>query len=49
MRKETLAVLVLVAALLVTSLPAVAQTTNGRIRGEIVDREGNPLAGVTVT
>ena len=49
MRKETLAVLVLVAALLATSLPAVAQTTTGRIRGEIVDPEGNPLAGVTVT
>jgi len=36
-------------ALLLASLPASAQTTSGRMLGQVVDPNGEPLPGVTVT
>jgi len=49
MKRRALSTLLPAALLLFTSLPVVAQTTTGRIRGTVSDEQGNAIAGVTVT
>lgn len=48
MTTKRMSLLLLAGILLVTSLPALAQTT-GNIRGQVRDPDGAPLPGVTIT
>jgi outer membrane receptor protein involved in Fe transport len=49
MRRGTIALLVAAGLTLLGTLPAAAQSTTGRIRGEVRDPQGTPLPGVLVT
>jgi Carboxypeptidase regulatory-like domain/TonB-dependent Receptor Plug Domain len=49
MKRRGLKTLLPAALLLFATLPAVAQTTTGRILGTVTDEQGAPLPGVTVT
>ncbi|MCU0235189.1 MAG: hypothetical protein MUE90_14305, partial [Thermoanaerobaculales bacterium] len=49
MSRRCVIALAVAGLLLAGGLPASAQTTTGRIIGQVVDPNGEPLAGVTVT
>ncbi len=49
MRHRTFSVVTLVVLLALVSLPLLAQTTTGRIRGQVTGPDGGPLSGVVVT